>query len=208
MKLKLLSVTLLSTMLFAACGSEKTETKEEVKEVATVAAETYHANIEESKVKWKGEVAGVYGHEGYVNLQSGWISAEGEAITGGEIVIDMSNIVPTDSASYKDSDGGRITDLQGHLSNNDFFNIDSFPTAKFVVTSVEENSVKGNLTVRDKTNEETIELESFTTVDGALTAKGTLVFNRQNYDVAWKHYMKDMVLSNDISLTFTLVAKK
>jgi len=209
MKIKVLSVLALTSILFTACGGEtKDKHAEETTTETAVVAETYKADITTSIVNWRGEVFGVYGHEGYVNLQSGWITLEGETIIAGEIYVDMSNIVPTDSASFTQEEGHRITDLQGHLTTGDFFNTSEFPTSTFVITSVEGNTIKGNLTVRDKTNEETIEVESLEVVDGKLTAKGKLVFNRQNYNVAWVHYMKDMVLSDDITLNLTLVANK
>ena len=118
----LLAIAVSATTLFA-CGNAGTESTEVTTE-ETVAVESinYSANIEESMVNWRGEVAGVYGHEGFVKLSSGSISAEGEAVTGGEFTMDMTGIFPTDSASYKDQDGGRITDLQGHLSTEEFFN--------------------------------------------------------------------------------------
>ena len=209
MKIKVLSVLAIISILFTACGGEtKDKHAEETTTETAVVAETYKADITTSAVNWRGEVFGVYGHEGYVNLQSGWVTLEGETIIAGEIYVDMSNIVPTDSASFTQEEGHRITDLQGHLTTGDFFNTSEFPTSIFIITSVEGNTIKGNLTVRDKTNEETIEVESLEVVDGKLTAKGKLVFNRQNYDVAWVHYMKDMVLSDDITLNLTLVANK
>ncbi|MCX6181748.1 MAG: YceI family protein [Bacteroidetes bacterium] len=204
MKVQLLSALAFSALVLASCG----ETKEEVKTEGSVTAGTYTADAAASKVNWKGEVAGVYGHQGFVNLKSGSVTFNDSALTGGEFVVDMSVISPTDSASYKDEEGHRITDLQKHLTTKDFFATDSFPTATFVITSVEGSTVKGNLTVRGKTNEESAEILSSQVVDGVATITGKLVFNRQKYDVAWVHFMKDMVLSNDIAIDFTLVAKK
>ena len=94
------------------------------------------------------------------------------------------------------------------MSTKDFFQTDSFPTATFVITKVEGKTVKGNLTVKGKTNEETLNVESFENKDGVVTAAGKLVFNRQKYGVAWVHFMKDMILSDDIQLTIALTAKK
>ena len=120
MKLRVLSVLALSAAMFFACGEPATNETEETAamEEAVVEAASYMADVSSSSVNWKGEVAGVYGHEGFVNLQSGSIDMMGDAITGGEFVVDMSVIYPTDSASFKDVDGGRITDLQGHLSGD------------------------------------------------------------------------------------------
>lgn len=205
MKIKLLSTIIVSSLLLASCGEEAKH--EETTEHQTVAI-TYTADTLASTVNWKGEVVGVYGHNGYVKLKSGSLSLQGDSITAGEFVVDMTNIVPLDSASYKDEDHHRISDLQKHLTTDDFFNTAQFPTASFKVTGVEEKKIKGELTVKGKTNPETIELESIDVNESGVTAKGKLVFNRQNYGVAWVHFMKDMILSDDITLDITLVAKK
>ena len=204
----LYAVAFSATALFA-CGNAGTETTEATtEETAVVESVNYSADIEASMVNWRGEVAGVYGHEGFVKLVTGSVAVAGDAVTGGEFTIDMTGIFPTDSASFKDEDGGRISDLQGHLSTEDFFNTANFPTSTFVITSVEGNMVTGNLTIRDKTNEEMIEITSSEVTESGVNVSGKMVFNRQNYDVAWVHYMKDMILSDDIALTITLVATK
>ena len=53
-----------------------------------------------------------------------------------------------------------------------------------------------------------IQLSEFNVSETGVNAKGQLVFNRQNYDVSWKHYMKDYILSDDITLDITIVANK
>ena len=204
----LYAIAFSATALFA-CGNAGTESAETtMEETAAVESVNYTADVSASMVNWRGEVAGVYGHEGFIKLSSGSVAVAGDAITGGEFTMDMTGIVPTDSASFKDEDGGRITDLQGHLSTEDFFNTANFPTSTFVITSVAGNTVTGNLTIRDKTNEETIEVASSEMTESGVNVTGKMVFNRQDYDVAWVHYMKDMVLSNDIAITVTLIATK
>ena len=210
MKLRLLNAMAFSSILLFSCGEAATEQTEEntATEEVTAEAVVYAADLEATTVNWRGEVAGVYGHEGFVNLKSGSIEITGENITGGEFVVDMSVIYPTDSGSFKDEDGGRITDFQGHLSTPDFFDNANYPTSTFVITSVEGMTVKGNLTVRGKTNEETLMITAMEVNADGVMASGTLTFDRQKYDVAWVHYMKDMILSDDIKLTISFVATK
>ena len=120
----------------------------------------------------------------------------------------MSVIYPTDSASYKDQDGGRITDLQGHLSTEDFFGTEAYPSANFVISSVNGNTVTGNLTVKGKTNEETFEISSLDKSADGVTVSGAMTFDRQKYNVSWVHFMEDMILSDDIALTISITATK
>jgi len=209
MKSNTLYALAFSAMALFACGEAPVEqTEENTEATEVVESVNYTADVQSSVVNWRGEVAGFYGHEGYVSLKSGSVEVSGDVISGGEFTMDMTGIFPTDSASFKDVDGGRITDLQGHLTTGEFFATESYPTSSFVITKVEGNTVTGNLTIRDKTNEETIEITSSDVNDRGLSVTGTMTFNRQNYDVAWVHYMKDMILSDDIALTITLVATK
>ena len=91
----------------------------------------------------------------------------------------------------------------------DFFDAENHPTAMFEVTGSEGNTVNGNLTVRGKTNPESLTIESMEVAeDGAAMIKGSMTFDRQKYDVAWEHYLQDVILSDDIKLDFNITAKK
>ncbi len=194
----------LSAAILTSCGGSSTT---ETVAVESTKTDTLSLDVAASKVNWKGEVAGVYGHSGTINVKSGSIYVSDSAILGGEFEIDMKSIVPTDSG-YTTEKGHTAADLVGHLSTADFFASDSFPTADFVISSVEGNNLKGTLTVRGKSNEETITVDSFKNVNGVVKASGKLVFNRQKYGVAWVHFMKDMILSDDITLNISIEAKK
>ena len=85
--------------------------------------------------------------------------------------------------------------------------MDQFPTATFTVKSQQGDKLVGDLTIRGKTNEETATITTMETTEQGMKAEAKLVFNRQKYDVAWVHFMKDMILSDDIQLTITLVGK-
>ncbi len=207
MKKGINTILALSTLLFVACSEGETPEEVVVDEVVTEAT-TYTTDVEASEINWRGEVAGIYGHDGYVNLQSGMVEMADNKLVGGEFTVDMTTFYPTDSASYKDVDGGRIADLQNHLSSEDFFASATYPTSTFVITSVEGNKATGDLTVRGKTNQETFNITSIDVTESGLNIKGKLVFDRQKYDVAWVHYMKDMILSDNIALTINLVATK
>lgn len=209
MNIKLLSIAVLTATLSMSCGSSNHEApKTETVEIHEAVVQSYAINAGESSLAWKGEVAGVYGHEGIVNVKGGSVAVTAGKISGGEITIDMSTIAATDSASYKDEEGHRITNLEGHLTTGDFFSTEEFPTATFVITAVNESTITGDLTIKGKTNSEEFAIESSDVSDNNVTLNGTLKFDRQKYDVAWVHYMKDMVLSNDIALTISVTATK
>lgn len=208
MKSKISLFTLFIAVLMAACGGKKgtSETTTESEEAVEVAEVSYSVDTAASTVYWSGEVAGVYGHNGEIEIAEGAVTAAGDSITGGKILIDMTTIQPLDSASYKDEDGRRASDLVGHLSTGDFFLVEEFPTASFVITSHSGSDLVGDLTIRGITKEATATLSNLTVTPEGLTGTADLVFNRQDYEVSWVHFMKDMILSDEITIKVDLVA--
>lgn len=182
-------------------AADTTATEEVVETV------TYSVVPEESEATWKGGiVGGVYGHNGVLSISEGTLEVEGNQLVGGEVIIDMTTITPTDS-NYSEDKTPEM--LVGHLSTGDFFLIDSFPTAKFVIKEYKEGKVIGDLTIRDKTNEEEIEVTSWDVAeDGTISGSASFTFDRQKYDVAYKSTMKDVVIKDDIEVTVSLMAKK
>jgi len=134
-------------------------------------------NVEKSKVTWKGyKVTGE--HEGTINLESGVLMFDGQTLTGGKFVMDMTSINTTDlEGEYKGK-------LDGHLKSADFFGVEKHPTAKFEITkavgSGNTYKVTGDLTIKDITNPITFDM----TVNGN-TASAQLKIDRAKYDVRY-----------------------
>lgn len=134
-------------------------------------------NVEKSVVKWTGyKVTGQ--HEGTISLQSGALIFEGNKLTGGKFVMDMTTINTTDiEGDYK-------AKLDGHLKSNDFFGVEKHKLALLNFTSVKQNGnkyfIKGDLTIKGITNEITFELGLFK--DYAVTE---LKIDRTKFDVKY-----------------------
>ena len=203
-------------VVLASCGGTKTEEtkkapvtndKELAEKVHTVEAVTYNVETSASVVNWSGSIStGGYGHEGTLNITEGNISLTAEKISAGSFTIDVNSMATTD-ANY--SEGHESEKLVGHLKSADFFDTENSPTATFVIKSQSEAGVIGDLTIRGKTNEETVTDVTVTTAEnGDVTVTGNLTFDRQKYDVAYVSAMKDMVISDDIKLAISLIAKK
>jgi polyisoprenoid-binding protein YceI len=200
-------------MIAVSCsgGSESHTEKTEATPAAAPAVEavTWMVDPGASTVRWEGGTAGaqVYSHFGNINIKEGKVTTEGDKIIAGNFVIDMASISPTDE-NY--SEEHPAADLVGHLTTEDFFLIEDYPTATFAVTSMEGDKVMGDLTIKGQTHQEEVMLENATfSEDGSMMkAMGKLTFDRQKYGVAWAHYLKDVVLSDDIALEISLAAKK
>src|SRR5688572_27348396 len=97
-------------------------------------AKTLTVDTAKSVIKWKGEKKLVdSAHNGTLKLKSGTVVTDDKGqVTGGEFLIDMSSIEDLDLAAKPDSK----KKLEGHLKSDDFFNVEKWPTAKFVVKKV------------------------------------------------------------------------
>jgi len=95
-----------------------------------------------TKISWYGDKIIGSSHTGTIGLMDGWLSTEGNVITGGEFAVDMNSIVNTDVKDEKMRER-----LVGHLKSDDFFGVEKYPVAKLVVTGSSEFS-DGKATVR------------------------------------------------------------
>ena len=206
---KLATVALFSSIMIACGGEAKKEktaaTEEKAEETTEVKSEPQKLDIiaGESKVNWSGSVIGVYEHSGTVDVKEGYLTVNNGQITEGVFVADLTTMVATDDNSNPE-EGKSADKLIEHLSSGDFFQVDSFPEATFVVKShnAEAKTLTGELTIRGNTNEETVENVMINMEEG--TASGELVVDRKEYDVAFTHPAKDVVIKDEMNLSVML----
>ncbi|HSC53791.1 MAG TPA: YceI family protein [Phnomibacter sp.] len=172
----------------------------------------YVVNGSQSNLVWKAEkITGK--HDGNVKISSGEISVNGGKLVAGTFVIDMSTITVAD---IKDADmNGK---LLGHLRSDDFFGVEKFKTATFVVTSVTPASqagsykVKGNLTIKGITKP--IEFPAAIVVNGgALKATATITVDRTQFDIRYasKSFFEsigDKAIYDNFTMELQLVANQ
>lgn len=120
-------------------------------------AQKVEVNGNASSIKWLGKkVTGQ--HEGNIQVKSGYFELTEDKITAGNFVIDMTTISNSDIESEEYN-----KKLVGHLKSDDFFGVEKYPTAKFVVTQSTkfENgkaTLTGNITIKEKTESITFEI--------------------------------------------------
>ena len=86
-------------------------------------------NTENSTVKWKGSKISS-SHEGTVNILKGALNIDHGTLVGGQFSINMQSLATTDmSEEYNKK-------LDGHLKNEDFFNVEMYPTSMFKISSI------------------------------------------------------------------------
>ena len=107
-------------------------------------------NTNNSTIKWIGSKISS-NHEGTVNILKGTLNIDHGALVGGQFSIDMQSLATTDmSEEYNKK-------LDGHLKNEDFFNVSEFPTALVTITDVEKGdgndySISADLTIKGITH--------------------------------------------------------
>jgi polyisoprenoid-binding protein YceI len=205
-----------TAFIFTSCGSDATKA-EDAKDVATDSEVNYTLDATASVINWRGtKVVGMGEHVGTIAINEGTIGVKENALASGNFTIDMNSIVVTDTASWlTDDKRGQLT---GHLQSDDFFNVATYPTAKFEITSVEGNNISGNLTIRDVTKNITFPAE-ISVSENEVTAKGSVVINRLDWNINYdKEKMslsesaqasaKNGIVGKDIEISIALKATK
>ena len=204
--IKLLFLVATAGAVLMACGdgTKKNETTKSENSTKEGMSKTININTEHSVVNWLGSLVGVYDHYGLLKFKNGNIVLENGVVKSGSFVVDMATMQATDD-NYDVEKGSTKEKLIGHLSSPDFFAVEEFPEASFVIKNHSGDVIKGQLTIRGKTNDEEVTDVKIEEFEGKLVFYGQMVFNRQKYDVAWQHPIKDKVLKDNIELKIKIL---
>ncbi len=170
----------------------------------------YKVDTAASSVKWKGyKVTGE--HEGTVQLKEGFLVYEDGKLAGGEFVVDMSTI------SNLDLRGEWKQKLERHLKSDDFFGVDKYPTARFVITRVVPQGpgkykIVGNLTIKQTTREIRFVADVEEKGD-TVEAKAKITVDRAEFDVRYGSgsffdNLGDKTIYDEFDLWVHLVTRK
>ncbi|WP_438973566.1 YceI family protein [Polaribacter sp.] len=213
MKKVFLSIVAVATIL-TACKSEPnkkaTETKKEVSVAEKVAA-VNNVDTTSSVLNWKGTKP-TGSHNGIVSLKNGALVLEQGKLVGGEFIVDMSTIKVSDIPADNEANGKLVS----HLINSDFFDIETYPTSKFIITSVAPKDnlllVTGNLTIKDVTKSITIPA-TIATIDGVTTfSSEVFMVNRAEFNVTYAsksffNNLKDKFIDDLMEMSFVVKTK-
>ena len=164
-----------------------------------------------STVKWIGsKVASA--HEGTINIQKGMLMIDHGTLVGGQFSIDMNSINNTDIESEEYS-----TKLEGHLKDEDFFNVEEFPTATITiikaVKGTENNySIIANLTIKGITHP--IAFDANVNINGInFLATAKIKIDRTKWGIEYKsgNFFKDLgdnIILDEIEFDIFLLSAK
>lgn len=211
-----------AALLFTACNDKK-ETVTAEQEVAAKTGEVYKADLATSKVDWKAFHKGGFAPRwGTLNLKSGEITVENDAVTSGEFVIDMTTL-KVDPASVTEADK-KPADLEAHLKNADFFDVEKQPTSDFKITAVADlagelpkdavaganKTISGNLTLLGKTLNVSFPAK-VTVAEGKASIQAKFTVNRADWGIKFGTDETDpaeWMISKDIEIGINVTASK
>ena len=142
-------------------------------------AQKVEVNTKASSIEWLGKKIGGK-HEGNIQLKSGYFEMRNGEIETGNFVMDMATITNSDIKNE-----GYNQKMVGHLKSDDFFGVETYPTANFEVTGSSDftdgkATVTGNITIKGKT-----ERISFDVVQSGKEYSAKIDIDRSKFDVRY-----------------------
>ena len=170
----------------------------------------HEINTSESSVEWVGKkVTGQ--HNGTVAVKNGELVIKDGKLEGGSFVIDMTSITSTDL------EGEYLQKLNGHLKSDDFFGVESYPEAKFKITSVTAKGsngrfqIAGEMTIKSTTKPVNFDAQLVNN-GNKVVAVADIVIDRSEFDVRYGSGsffddLGDKTIYDDFTLSVNLVTK-
>ena len=195
--------TFLMLFILASCNTNPNQAStQQAQGVATV-DNIYNVETAQSQITWTGREVSTSYHYGTLDFVSGNFEISNGAIVNGEFIVDMTSI------NNQDMEGDSKARLEGHLKSDDFFSVESYPTATISINSSELISdgkwnVLGDLAIKGFTHP--VNFEMISSEDGW---SANLVFDRSKYDVRFRsgsffENLGDKLIYDDIELSINL----
>lgn len=206
---------------FSSCKDKAdAATTSEIEEAAKMesTSTTYNVNIDESIINWKGfKPTGT--HTGTIALQEGEMSVNEDGLESGSFVINMKSVNVTDLASGEGKES-----LESHLmgtvegKEGDFFNVNEFPTANFVITGIKamENDMaklSGNLTLKGETQNVSFPVSVYDEGDKMTLKSDSFTIDRTKWGITYgsKSFfdnLGDKFINDEMELQILVIANK
>lgn len=145
-------------------------------------------DLDQSTIQWQGRNL-LNHHHGHVALKSGQLEFHQGELTGGQFIIDLTQLSCSDLA------GNDLHDvLIAHLQSDDFFDTARYPEAQFVITGVEHRAhtpgspnlrIHGELAIKDRTHAIAFDAATGLTADGQAAAQATFTIDRTLWNVIY-----------------------
>ncbi|HLP94234.1 MAG TPA: YceI family protein [Saprospiraceae bacterium] len=171
--------------------------------------------ITEGVVNWSGaHTLNKDGHEGTITVENGEILVSQGQVKSGKVVLDMNSIGVTDI-----KDPGERKDLESHLKDADFFEVNKYPKAEFVFEEALSakgdnfNTVlNGHLTMKGKKVPLTIPVSLTLNAKSLQAESPAFPINRTQWGVNFRSGIlgttRDKMIDDTVPLILKVAAKK
>ena len=189
--------------VLASCNTNPNQASTQQAQGVATADNIYNIETAQSQITWTGREVSTSSHYGTLDFISGNFEISNGAIVNGEFIVDMTSI------NNQDMEGDSKARLEGHLKSDDFFSVESYPTASISINSSELISdgkwnVSADLSIKGFTHP--VNFEMISSEDGW---SANLVFDRSKYDVRFRsgsffENLGDKLIYDDIELSINL----
>ena len=190
-------------VILASCNTNPNQASTQQAQGVATADNIYNIETAQSQITWTGREVSTSYHYGTLDFVSGNFEISNGAIVNGEFIGDMTSI------NNQDMEGDSKARLEGHLKSDDFFSVESYPTAAISINSSELISdgkwnVSADLSIKGFTHP--VNFEMISSEDGW---SANLVFDRSKYDVRFRsgsffENLGDKLIYDDIELSINL----
>ncbi len=189
--------------VLASCNTNPNQASTQQAQGVATADNIYNIETSQSQITWTGREVSTSSHYGTLDFVSGNFEISNGAIVNGEFIVDMTSI------NNQDMEGDSKARLESHLKSDDFFSVESYPTAAISINSSELISdgkwnVSADLSIKGFTHP--VNFEMISSEDGW---SANLVFDRSKYDVRFRsgsffENLGDKLIYDDIELSINL----
>ena len=194
--------TFLMLIILASCNTNPNQASTQHAQGGATADNIYNIETAQSQITWTGREVSTSSHYGTLDFVSGNFEISNGSIVNGEFIVDMTSI------NNQDMEGDSKARLEGHLKSDDFFSVESYPTAAISINSSELISdgkwnVLADLSIKGF---HPVNFEMINSEDGW---SANLVFDRSKYDVRFRsgsffENLGDKLIYDDIELSIQL----
>jgi polyisoprenoid-binding protein YceI len=167
-------------------------------------AEKYSLDASHSEIGFAVRHLGISNVKGVFDTYTGHIEYDGKDVSSFRLELEI------DAASINTRNKKR----DGHLHNEDFFDVKKFPKIKFTTTAVKGNKLSGVLTLKETSKKVTADIEVSGPIDSPFEKgvkivgfTGTAKVNRQDFGVA-NDKASDKLIGDTVKIEISLEAKK
>lgn len=223
--MKRIIVSFVTLLSLAACGgankSDKAATRNE-QEAAEATGVKYNIDTVATTVSWRAtHKGGLAPRFGNIGVSSGFLSVEEGSLSAGNLQLNLKDLQVNPTSVSEE--GKKHTDLEGHLKNADFFDVEKYPSAVFVITKVAPfdntqstsqiqgatNLISGNLTLKDSTLNIAFPAK-ITISEDQVSAKAKFTIDRTAWGLNYKTEgsPENWAISREVDVEFDLKADK